>query len=437
MMDLWMKTFQDSKDYVNLVFNTYYNPKYVRTVFEGDRLVASLLGVEYKFAFREHSLKALYLCGLATHPDFRNKGLMTGLMQDIEEEARKDGFAFTFLIPADKRLHEYYRERGYYEGIYDVVLSYTSIHDFQKEYFSLIENGQIKIADIKKRYYNTLRLSTSDPCIAGNFRESVLDFILNCESASTNMHLYHSRKDLEAVIDENRISKGDMVIVEDADGNIVAIGFVTLSGDRGEARVLKIYSSSIAAHYKCLGFIKSKYSERSLKVYTSANSRKNIAVMDKGIVDDKSNLSSSTGLSFFEEPVSLRTLAKCYGMIKILNLNEILKFQAQTYKTCKFSILVKDSENNIEWLYKADKGYFKDWCIDVSAAGTAENDILSDKGHKRNRNKKNINTKEEEPMALSQSGIFALLCRRPDADNLIMEAFGVPALNIDMSLLLD
>lgn len=436
MMDLWMKTFQDSKDYVKLVFDTYYNPKYVRTVFEGDRLVASLLGVEYTFALRDNSLKALYLCGLATHPDFRNKGLMTGLMKDIEEEARKDGFAFTFLIPADKRLHEYYRERGYYEGIYDVILSYTSIHDFQKEYFSLIDSGQIKIADIKKRYYSTLRLSTSDPCLPGDFRESVLDFILNCEAASTNMHLNHSRKDLEAVIDENRISKGDMVIVEDADGNIVAIGFVTLSGDRGEARVLKIYSSSIAAHYKCLGFIKSKYSERSLKVYASANSRKNIAVMDKGIVGDKSTLSSSTQLSFFEEPVSLRTLAKCYGMIKILNLNEILKFQAQSYKTCKFSILVKDSENNIEWLYKADKGYFNDKTIDMVAT-TAENDNLSDKCLKRNRNKKNNHTKEEEPMALSQSGIFALLCRRPDADNLIMDTFGVPALNIDMSLLLD
>lgn len=430
MMDLWMKTFQDSKDYVSLVFDNYYNPAFVRTEFEGERLVAAMMGVEYYFKFQEHKIRGLYLCGLATHPDFRGKGLMTRMMSDIEDAARKEGFAFTFLIPADKGLREFYRDRGYYEGIYNVRLSYTSIHDFEKEYFALLDNGQQKIADIRKRYFKTLSLSEENPYDSPQFCDSLIEFIMHVESGMSNLHLSHTRKDLKAVIEENRISKGDVIVVVDSDDKIVAAAFLDLSKDRGEATVLKIFSSSITSYYRCLHFIKTKYSDRSLRVISSTHSRKKVAVMEKGIVGDSSGISSSSHLAFVEEPVSIRMLAKCYGMIKILNLHEVLKFQAESYKASKFSILVREDDNGSECHFIADKGTLQIHCLNEGSQEEAAHSEYS-------INKRKGRNSDESPMLLSKSGICALLCRRPDSDNLIMEAFGLPALNLDMCLLLD
>ncbi|MDE6561628.1 MAG: GNAT family N-acetyltransferase [Muribaculaceae bacterium] len=117
MMELWKDTFHDSSRYIQLVFDAYFNPDNAFTVYEGDKLIAALLGVEYEFMSNDgvgcSVYRGLYLCGLATHPDYRRQGIMGKLMEEAERSAKARGFAMTFLIPADSHLREYYHRKGY------------------------------------------------------------------------------------------------------------------------------------------------------------------------------------------------------------------------------------------------------------------------------------------------------------------------------------
>ncbi len=118
MMELWKDTFHDSSRYIDIVFDAYFQPENAFTFYDGEKLVASLLGVEYQFQSQDEKgeiqlLKGLYLCGLATLPSYRRRGIMSQLMREAEKSAKDRGFDLTFLIPADSHLREYYEKKGY------------------------------------------------------------------------------------------------------------------------------------------------------------------------------------------------------------------------------------------------------------------------------------------------------------------------------------
>lgn len=123
MMELWEETFHDSTRYIKLVFDTYFCLDNAFYMYDGEKLIAALLGVEYEFQYRteigETSIfKGLYLCGLATHPDYRRRGIMARLMHQAETSAKERDFNITFLIPADSHLRDYYQKKGYHTASY-------------------------------------------------------------------------------------------------------------------------------------------------------------------------------------------------------------------------------------------------------------------------------------------------------------------------------
>lgn len=123
MMELWKATFHDSSRYIKLVFDTYFSLDNTFTVYDGKKLIAALLGIEYSFEAidkynRLDTFKGMYLCGLATLPEYRRRGIMTKLMNEAENSAKARGFDITFLIPADSHLRGYYQKKGYKTSSY-------------------------------------------------------------------------------------------------------------------------------------------------------------------------------------------------------------------------------------------------------------------------------------------------------------------------------
>ena len=121
MMDLWKDTFHDSDRYVNLVFDAYFDPENVFVHFDGETLVAMMLTVPYQFEVRSEggacrSLRGVYLCGLATLPEYRRQGIMSRLMIEAEHVMIGHGMDLMFLIPADEHLRSYYARMGYYNA---------------------------------------------------------------------------------------------------------------------------------------------------------------------------------------------------------------------------------------------------------------------------------------------------------------------------------
>lgn len=118
-MRLWKDTFHDTDRYIRIVFDAYFNPENICVRYDGHSLVAALLGVPYRFVIPHAEgvryLSGLYLCGLATRPEYRKQGIMSRMMEEIQARAVDRGLDMTFLIPADAHLREYYRQRGYFD----------------------------------------------------------------------------------------------------------------------------------------------------------------------------------------------------------------------------------------------------------------------------------------------------------------------------------
>lgn len=56
---------------------------------------------------------AAYLYGIATLPEYRHQGISSKLIRQMLEKCRQNGAVFTFLIPEDEELKEYYAKFGY------------------------------------------------------------------------------------------------------------------------------------------------------------------------------------------------------------------------------------------------------------------------------------------------------------------------------------
>lgn len=57
--------------------------------------------------------KAHYLCGAATLPTYRNRGIMTALIGYALKDAANRGDRYSLLLPADEPLYRYYARFGY------------------------------------------------------------------------------------------------------------------------------------------------------------------------------------------------------------------------------------------------------------------------------------------------------------------------------------
>lgn len=236
MKELWKETFHDTDRYVDLVFDTYFSLENTFVRYHENRLIAAMLTIAYEFQIltkegkREH-IRGMYLCGLATHPDWRRRGIMSELMKDAEEAAKARGFAISFLIPADNHLREYYGRNGYrtaswripkiyrYEGEKSgestMDMNIYSIHDF-------LQNGKVE------------------------FVHELADWCRMHELSRRNSTIVHSLQDMLAVMEENENS---FFITRDTFdpeypilANVVAVVFPELS-ERPEdtMRVVGLY----------------------------------------------------------------------------------------------------------------------------------------------------------------------------------------------------
>ncbi len=415
MMLLWKETFHDSDEYVNLVFDSYFKPEYVAWHEDDGKVVSALLGVPYWFAAGKSRLRGLYLCGLATDEAHRRQGIMDSLIREINSRAKKD-FAFTFLIPANEGLTRYYEDRGYQNAMYRVKDRYTSVHDFTLDNDMLLDKEDERVAAIKKRYCEALRIHDSSSGISKDDEDKIITFIQNQEHQQTEyVSLQHSDKDLKAAILENNISGGRVYYATNRDGIVTGVAFIEQDGSESII-VKKIYNSDRCSFYLLLNAIKCDFKDQSLTLYSypeNINRKElwmvNYSASKEGMPVDIYSQAESV------YDVSLHSRA--YGMIRFLDVREILKFLAEYRHDAKFSILVKE-ENPDSWLYcKVDDGEVV--CQEITDVASISVERLT------------------HATRFSMQDLERVICRRKDSSSLVMEAFGIPRIPINISLLLD
>lgn len=411
MKKLWKDTFQDSDAYINLIFENYFDPALLEYYEENGQLIAGLLGVPYRFGTDQNNIKGLYLCGLSTRPEYRRRGIMHRLYDRIKEKAKDNGFDFVFLIPADNGLKRFYRDLGMSESFYHVKNRYTSAHDFNRDYLNYLEKEDYRVGALKKNYWESLNdgiLDTSDY----GMRKNVVHFINKFQQQDNPFGLLHSAKDMEAVIDENCISGGSIFVTYKKNEDITGVAFASFEDD-SVVKVAKIYSADRCSHYRLLSAIKNKFSDCSMVVYMRPEEVKRVAL--KGEIyqtPSESLLSGSVGEAL--KPFDLSQAVESGGMIEFLNVREILIFLNNVRKDSKYSILVKDDKNGVITNFKSEKGQ-----LEVNAI---QPEVLS-----------GLNM----PIVMSEINLTDILCRKPDKDQFMMEAFGLPRLSLNIALLLE
>lgn len=106
---LWQLAFGDSPAFIQGFFETGYDRECCRRISMDGRIAAAL----YWFDTQWEGGKLAYLYAVATHPDFRNRGLCRTLMADAHRVLTERGYAGTLLTPAEPGLRRMYGTFGY------------------------------------------------------------------------------------------------------------------------------------------------------------------------------------------------------------------------------------------------------------------------------------------------------------------------------------
>lgn len=106
---LWEVCFQDPESFIDGFFATDFSSQRCRCIGEGGRVIAALYWLDGEYKGRQLA----YLYAVATHPDYRGKGLCRELMADTHDLLRIQGYAAALLLPGEPGLREMYRKLGY------------------------------------------------------------------------------------------------------------------------------------------------------------------------------------------------------------------------------------------------------------------------------------------------------------------------------------
>lgn len=91
---------------------------------------ASALIKPYGFVYAGTGLSSGYISCVATKPEARTRGLASQAVEQALTEAKRRGYAFCELIPANRSLYSFYRRFGFADAFYADEERYTSLHDF-------------------------------------------------------------------------------------------------------------------------------------------------------------------------------------------------------------------------------------------------------------------------------------------------------------------
>lgn len=109
LQQLWKIAFGDTDAFLDSFFRTAFSYNRCRCVLENNQIAAVL----YWFDCTVENQKIAYIYAVATHPDFRNRGLCRKLMADTHAVLADRGYAGATLVPQKESLRAMYAGMGY------------------------------------------------------------------------------------------------------------------------------------------------------------------------------------------------------------------------------------------------------------------------------------------------------------------------------------
>ncbi len=111
--EMWKTVFGDPDDYMEVYFRHKYRDETTLLYMEGDKAVASLQMLPYRFTFCETEIPVIYLAGVSTLPEYRRKGYVRQLLIKSFEEAERKDVPLMLLVPQEEWLLRFYDRYGF------------------------------------------------------------------------------------------------------------------------------------------------------------------------------------------------------------------------------------------------------------------------------------------------------------------------------------
>jgi predicted acetyltransferase len=124
---MWKQCFPDDTDrFITFYFDRVYRNEETLVYEERGNPVASLQMIPYAIKTGSEVSSAAYISGAMTHPGFRGKGYMSRLLNESFEIMKAKRYDYTFLIPQEEWLFEFYGKQGYTQAFPETVLHLSS-----------------------------------------------------------------------------------------------------------------------------------------------------------------------------------------------------------------------------------------------------------------------------------------------------------------------
>ena len=117
---LWKLAFGDGESYIDNFYSTYYRPERV-VVLEAEGAVRAMTAW-FDTTFAVPGLgeyRCAYLYAVATHPDWRGRGLAGRLLSGADDYFRSLEIPAVSTVPAEPSLHRFFGRYGFRECFVD------------------------------------------------------------------------------------------------------------------------------------------------------------------------------------------------------------------------------------------------------------------------------------------------------------------------------
>lgn len=244
MRRLWKETFNDTDEYLDIVFNNYVDTTYCLVCKNSDKLVAQLIGIPYNFYFYGKEIQGLYMCGLATLPDYRGMGIMGKLISLSDQIISRYSFPFSFLIPADSHLRSYYSKFGFLDTH---LLKHYKIKNYTCDDFSVTNivkegchgNDMFTTQDGAQVNFQVV----SNATLSADLLKEIISIAIQNEIENNGtFHIIHNERDWRLVIKE-KLESGSVLVSDRTSRSSVFFidqegGVELISGDVANAETI-------------------------------------------------------------------------------------------------------------------------------------------------------------------------------------------------------
>lgn len=431
LLGLWEKTTHSPKDILAILFEYYFDMRYVEYKEMDGKIVSALCGIPFSFGFGEKRLKGLYIISLSTEEGFRKKGILSELLS-VFNNRMKEEFDFTFLNPQTELLADYYGTQGYHSSFYILEERFTPLHDFRNDYLLSLNDCDDRIKELKIGLLDEINVEEYDNT-TGFTDHKVIDFIESMEKKGDgSVNLIHTPKDLTYIIEPFSVRHLNVFVSKDSDDKLTGVVF-TQSEELKRIRVVATYVSDLCSYYSLLDFIKKKFPDHSISVNTSDPKYQIHSIIQQTYVSSNpAGGDLDNTFSVVEIPFNLNRLLHPLGMVRLLRFDKIIEFLASCRSDLDFKLHIRDyilPENASEAEIKNE---------DLKGKEISRNDkrkavFVVKNGSCHIEYPENIN--RQSILNLTEKEVTELLLRKNDSSNLIMEAFGIPRLNLQIRLL--